>query len=104
LNADATCVLAHLIPQSSVSAYHIYFPDPWWKRRHYRRRLMTPAFAAALERTLAPGGAIHLVTDVEEAFRLAVESLADISHLVAHDTPPVRPVRTAFEQKALSRG
>src|SRR5215470_14283854 len=50
--ADATCVVSTLIPAESVAAYHIYFPDPWWKRRHHRRRLLTPAFAGALARTL----------------------------------------------------
>ena len=82
VNADATCVLRTLIGPCSVSAYHIYFPDPWWKRRHHRRRLITPEFAALLARTLARGGTIYLVTDVRETFDLAVEGLRSIPLLV----------------------
>ena len=104
LCADAVCVVANCSPVESVTAYHIYFPDPWWKRRHHRRRLLTPEFAAALARTLATGGAIHLVTDVEGLFHFAMRSLAGEPSLVETVEVPERHVRTAFEKKALGRG
>ncbi len=104
LCADATCVLTQCVPAGSVSAYHTYFPDPWWKRRHYRRRLLTPEFAAVLECTLAVGGVIHLVSDVEETFRLGCLSLGTVPNLLQTADACDRPVRTAFEQKALRRG
>lgn len=63
LRADAACVLA-LVPSASVAAYHVYFPDPWPKSRHARRRLFTPALVDALARTLAPGGRLLVATDV----------------------------------------
>jgi tRNA (guanine-N7-)-methyltransferase len=102
--ADAACVVATCMPRGSVHAFHIYFPDPWWKRRHHRRRLLTPDFAILLTAVLAPGGLIHFATDVEETAALAIDSLASVSSLRREPEPPVRPVRTAFEQKALQRG
>ncbi|HLY38770.1 MAG TPA: tRNA (guanosine(46)-N7)-methyltransferase TrmB, partial [Candidatus Binatia bacterium] len=53
---DARCIVAELVPDGSVAAYHVYFPDPWPKTRHRKRRLASAGFAAALARTLAPGG------------------------------------------------
>ena len=63
LHADATFAIA-LIPSGSVAAYHVYFPDPWPKRRHTERRIFTPRFTAALARTLRPRGALLVATDV----------------------------------------
>jgi tRNA (guanine-N7-)-methyltransferase len=103
--ADAACVVRTVIPRESVAAYHIYFPDPWWKRRHHRRRLFAPSFAASLERTLAPGGRLYLATDVHDVFALALETLAGFT-LLSCD-PAARSPRlgvTAFERKGLTRG
>lgn len=101
--ADAVCALQTCVATGSVDVYHVYFPDPWWKRRHHRRRLLTPPFVALLETTLAPGGLIHLLTDVHETFELANASFRTARLLAASD-PPLRAVRTAFEEKARRRG
>lgn len=78
LRADASCVLATIVPAVSVSAYHVYFPDPWPKRRHAPRRLFTAGLVAALGRTLVPGGRLFTATDVEPyARRIRTEVLAD---------------------------
>ncbi len=63
LQADATYVLT-LVPSASVAAYHVYFPDPWPKRRHEPRRLFSPRFVAALARTLVGRGELYVATDV----------------------------------------
>jgi tRNA (guanine-N7-)-methyltransferase len=103
--ADAACVVTTLLPPEAVAAYHIYFPDPWWKRRHHRRRLFTPAFAAALQRTLAPGGRIHIATDVADVVGLALAALAACPQLTRdHALPPPRRGITTFERKGLARG
>jgi tRNA (guanine-N7-)-methyltransferase len=60
---DAAEVLAHMIPEDSLAAIHIFFPDPWPKKRHHKRRLVQPAFAALAARRLAPGGTLHAATD-----------------------------------------
>ncbi len=60
---DAVEVLEHEIADGSIDEIRIYFPDPWHKKRHHKRRLVNPAFAALLARKLAPGGRLHLATD-----------------------------------------
>jgi tRNA (guanine-N7-)-methyltransferase len=55
---------------------HVYFPDPWWKARHKKRRVMNEAFVREVERTLMPGGTLHFWTDVEEYFATTLELLA----------------------------
>ncbi len=105
INADAACAVATLIPAASVAAYHIYFPDPWWKRRHHRRRLFTAPFAAALVRTLVPSGRLYVATDVADVFALALEALQS-AHAFAPITARPSPRRgpTAFERKGIARG
>jgi tRNA (guanine-N7-)-methyltransferase len=103
--ADAACIVATIIPPLSVGAYHIYFPDPWWKRRHHRRRLFTPHFAAALARTLVPGGHLHVATDVDDTFAQIVETVGGCGLLGHRDaTLAPRTTATAFERKGLARG
>jgi tRNA (guanine-N7-)-methyltransferase len=104
LAGDAACVVRNLVPPASVAAYHIYFPDPWPKRRHHKRRLVTPSFVATLGRTLAPGGLVHVATDLDWLFDAMVRALAQ-AHFVACDAPPApaRPT-THFERKYASAG
>ncbi len=105
INGDAACVVSALLPAAGVRAYHVYFPDPWWKRRHHRRRLFTPAFAAALARTLAPGGQVHVATDVEETFALILQTLGQCGSFLRNGVrAPRRNGLTAFERKGLARG
>jgi len=61
--AEANEVVEHLIPDASVSIFHVYFPDPWHKRRHHKRRLLTPEFFKLLHRRLEPGGKLEIATD-----------------------------------------
>jgi tRNA (guanine-N7-)-methyltransferase len=105
LNADATCVVERLVPPHSISAYHVYFPDPWWKRRHFRRRLFTPRFVAHLVRTLEPQGRLFVATDVPMVIDLIRETVATQPVLRAVlDQRPPRRAMTAFERKGLRRG
>jgi len=60
---DALEVLEQMIPDGALAAIHIFFPDPWPKKRHHKRRLVQPGFAALAARKLAPGGALHAATD-----------------------------------------
>lgn len=60
---DAVEVLSHEIADGALDEIRIYFPDPWHKKRHNKRRLVQPEFAALLVRKLAPGGRLHLATD-----------------------------------------
>ena len=60
---DALDVLEHMIADGALAAIHLFFPDPWPKKRHHKRRLVQPAFAALAASKLRPGGILHAATD-----------------------------------------
>jgi tRNA (guanine-N7-)-methyltransferase len=93
ISGDGLRVFAELIPDSSLAAVHVYFPDPWWKKRHRKRRVMNETFVAHVERALVSGGTLHFWTDVEEYFQVTLELLAAQTHLVG----PIAVPETAAE-------
>lgn len=105
VDGDAQRVFRELIPDASLAAVHVYFPDPWWKKRHHKRRLMNESFIADVERTLEPDGRLHFWTDVREYFELSLELLARFPTLVGPLTVAERPAehdldyRTHFERR-----
>jgi tRNA (guanine-N7-)-methyltransferase len=103
LGADAACVIEHLVPAASVAAYHVYFPDPWPKQRHRKRRLVTARLAAAMARTLSPAGTIHVATDLGALFDDIGETLAAAGFTRRDDVGPARPT-TRFEAKYAAAG
>jgi tRNA (guanine-N7-)-methyltransferase len=70
---DARRLLREFVPVASLSAVHIYFPDPWWKKRHKKRRVFCSEFVADVARVLRPGGEFCFSTDVEEYFGVMQE-------------------------------
>ena len=68
IRLEATYLISKVIPDGSVSTYHVLFPDPWPKRRHRARRLICVPFLADVHRTLTVGGVINCATDDEEYF------------------------------------
>jgi tRNA (guanine-N7-)-methyltransferase len=68
--------IPRFIPDNSISTYHIYFPDPWPKRRHAKRRLFKENFVIQLERTLVPGGRLNIATDVEGYYQVILDLIA----------------------------
>lgn len=103
VNGDAACVLA-LLPDASVAAYYVLFPDPWWKIRHHRRRLITREFVATMRRTLVPGGTIHLATDVAGYFAVAQECFDADPGLEVIESGQARAPSTSFSRKAQRQG
>ena len=75
---DAGFFVRTFIPEHAVSKYHIYFPDPWPKKRHHKRRLINPNFAGFLFRTLSPGGEIRVATDHLDYFQEIVRALDSV--------------------------
>ena len=73
---DALVLFRQWFPDSSLAAVHVYFPDPWWKKRHKKRRVMNEDFLRDVERTLLPGGKLHFWTDVEEYFQTTLALIA----------------------------
>jgi tRNA (guanine-N7-)-methyltransferase len=83
LRVEASYAIRFLLPALSVTTYYVFFPDPWPKRRHHRRRLFTPGLIADFHRTLLPGGTVHVSTD-------HVGYLGEISALVDGDPRFIR--------------
>ena len=81
LHGDAMRFFREHLPSGSVAAVHVYFPDPWWKARHKKRRVMNRSFVAEVRRVLAAGGTLHFWTDVEEYFRATLELIAEFTSL-----------------------
>jgi tRNA (guanine-N7-)-methyltransferase len=93
--ADARTFLRDCVADASFQAIHIYFPDPWWKKRHQKRRVFTPEFAAQCERALQPSGRLHVVTDVPDYFQVMVELVARQTRL--SPVPPPAPAEPAHD-------
>lgn len=72
---DAMEVLENMIPDDSVAAFHIFFPDPWPKKKHHKRRLVQRPRTDLLSRKLAPGGYLYMATDWEPYAEFALEQL-----------------------------
>jgi len=102
---DARCIVGRLVPDASVGAYDIYFPDPWPKTRHRDRRLAAPDFARHLLRTLAAHGLVHVLTDLAPLLATFVTQLTRIgfAHELEADPPPGRPI-THYERKYAGAG
>jgi tRNA (guanine-N7-)-methyltransferase len=103
LRMESTYAVTHLLPPSSVTTFHLLFPDPWPKRRHYRRRAFTPEFLASIHRALIAEGLFHVATDHADYFHqiervIAATDLFFISREQYHFPP------TSFEQKYVARG
>ena len=109
---DASEVVQNMLADSSVSGFHIFFPDPWQKKRHNKRRLINPAFTALLADKLKTGGYIYCATDWED-YALQMQDVlrgeARISSPFSgfaekpNDIVPWRP-QTKFERKGLDKG
>jgi tRNA (guanine-N7-)-methyltransferase len=108
--SDAKEVLEQRIPDASLNAVYVFFPDPWHKQRHHKRRLVQPEFIALLWRKLELGGTLHLATDWEDYARqmLALLSVAEGFENTAGPgqyapRPEARPL-TRFERRGQRLG
>jgi len=105
---DAVEVLQAMVPPDSLARVHIFFPDPWPKKRHHKRRLIQQAFVAALARHMQLGGTLHCVTDWEPYARQMLEVLTAEPLLVNTAAgfaprPDYRPP-TKFETRGIKLG
>ncbi len=107
---DAAKILEESIPDDSLEAVHVYFPDPWWKRAHRKRRILRTEVLQLIERRLRPGGSLHFWTDVEEYFRSTLKLLAQTTTLQGPFEVPQREAehefdyRTHFERRTRLHG
>lgn len=107
---DAVAVLKDRLPDAGLDAVLVYFPDPWPKKRHHKRRLLQPEFAALLAHKLKPGARLHFATDWEDYARHALEVL-DASPDFENAAPgggyaprPSERPETKFERRGLKLG
>jgi len=105
---DAVEVVAAMIPPHSLAGIHVFFPDPWPKKRHHKRRLLKPAFVHELALRLTPGGYLHVATDWEEYAQeilatLGAEPLLENTVPGFASRPDYRPL-TKFEARGLDLG
>lgn len=105
---DAVEVFTHMLAPASLDGVHVFFPDPWHKKRHNKRRLIQPPFVALLASRIKPGGYLHLATDWED---YAIQMLEVLSQEATLENtaegyaprPDYRPL-TKFEQRGLRLG
>jgi tRNA (guanine-N7-)-methyltransferase len=106
---DAVAVLAEMVAPASLAGVHLWFPDPWHKKRHHKRRLLQPAFVAQVLTRLAPGGYLHCATDWQPYAAQMLEVLSAEPGLVNRagqgyaPRPATRPL-TKFEQRGQRLG
>jgi tRNA (guanine-N7-)-methyltransferase len=108
--ADARVLLRDRVSAGSVQALYVFFPDPWWKQRHRKRRLFTLEFVEIVGRALQPAGRFHIVTDVEEYFDMVKQVVG--SATLFRPAPPLEPTQpkhdldylTNFERKFRKEG
>ena len=94
---ESAYFLEHLLPTQSTTTLHIYFPDPWPKRKHRRHRLINDRFPSLARSALAPAGVVYLRTDDEDYFCQMREVFAGAVGFEAVQTPPdVMEVVTDF--------
>ncbi|MGA9993516.1 MAG: tRNA (guanosine(46)-N7)-methyltransferase TrmB [Thiobacillaceae bacterium] len=105
---DAVEVLANMIPNAALAGVHVYFPDPWPKMRHHKRRLIQPDLVHLLAQKLAPGGCLHCATDWQD-YAIQMLQVLSAEPLLANTAegyaprPQWRPL-TRFEQRGLRLG
>jgi len=107
---DAVEILEQKIPDNTLAAVHLFFPDPWQKRRHHKRRIVRPAFVRLLNKKLKSGGYFHAATDWEHYAKDMLLTLSSASGLsnTSKDNgycqrPEYRPL-TKFENRGLRLG
>ncbi len=110
VQGDAQHLFRSWLTGDSVRAVHVYFPDPWWKARHKKRRVMNETFVRDVERVLQGGGRLHFWTDVAEYFQAALEVIAAHTTLSGPHAVAEKPAdhdldyRTHFERRMRLHG
>ena len=110
VSGNATALVRDRFPDRSLAAVHVYFPDPWWKARHRKRRVLSEPFLREVGRVLAPQGRLHAWTDVEEYFLEAMAAAAATGLFTTPEEEPARDpehdldYRTHFERRTRLAG
>jgi len=102
---ESSYFLEYLLPPHAVSALHVYFPDPWPKKRHHRKRLINERFPKIARAALAPDGVVYLRTDDADYFQQMTEAFEAASEFRKVETPSaLAELPTDFEREFHARG
>lgn len=106
LRADARELFIDRLKDNTVDAVHVYFPDPWPKKRHHKRRLFIPEFCYAVLRVLRSEGKVYIATDYKEYSDMILENMLGTGGFckVEYDSPEGSEVRTNYEDKWIKEG
>jgi tRNA (guanine-N7-)-methyltransferase len=110
VHGDARRLFTQILPSGCAAAVHVYFPDPWWKKRHLRRRIMNEQFVVEIERVLQPLGILHFWTDVADYYHATLEVIASATGLQGPCPVTEQPAehdldyRTHFERRMRMHG
>lgn len=110
LRHDALEVLEHQVPPGSLRRINLYFPDPWPKKRHHKRRIVNKRFLDLCHRAMEPGGALHIATDWANYAEHIDDILGErqdyscVARRIHDGNAPLQRPRTRFEQRGLRKG
>ncbi|TWU23721.1 tRNA (guanosine(46)-N7)-methyltransferase TrmB [Bythopirellula polymerisocia] len=105
VQGDGLRLMREMIPDNTLTAVHVYFPDPWWKKRHHKRRVLNEPFLVDVYRTLRTQGRFHFWTDVQDYFEATLQLIAAHTRFVGpldvEEKPPEHDLdfRTHFERR-----
>ncbi len=110
LRGDAQKFLAQVIPADSLAAIHVYFPDPWWRNKHKKRRVLNESAIMDIQRSLLPEGQLHFWTDVLDYYEHICSQVMELTTLAGPKFVPQRAAAhsmdytTHFERRARTHG
>ena len=99
VRVEASYAIQYFLEEQSVQAFHIYFPDPWPKRKHWKNRLVAPPLLPLLERCLTPEGKVYLRTDNRDYYEQMLETFEGSERFAPIEAPStLTAIRTDFEK------
>jgi tRNA (guanine-N7-)-methyltransferase len=105
LNVESSYAVRYLLPEASVETFYLLFPDPWPKRRHHRRRIVSDQFLDSIERALEPAGLLHIATDQGDYFQQIERAALNDCRFDKIDIDEFDPLpQTKFERRFREQG
>ncbi len=104
LNVESAYAVRYLLPEASAETFYLFFPDPWPKRRHRRRRIVTTAFLDSIHRALTADGVLRIATDESDYFNEIQQLVREHSGFTIVDAEEIALPMTKFERRFVGAG